>query len=144
MNQYFLNNVASIDLCRQLYKMSGADDTFAYYYDMGGDNVDLNLNHKRPKKIGEPTIWGIYWPAYDLYYLLDKLTEIKPGLTLYHNHSLMQWECFYAGKFFDYNYPVGNRGEMHFETMDENPANAVAKMAIQLFKQNALARELFR
>jgi hypothetical protein len=60
--------------------------------------------------------------------LLDELTEIKTGLTLYHDHGTMNWEAFYAGKFFEYNYPNGNQGERHWDTMGDTPQEALQKL----------------
>lgn len=123
-------NVASRELCEELYELSGwrsTDWVWARHEKTGEYRVQWI----------QDTDTGYYWVqdgvAYDLGYLLDKMVERKTGLTLYHVHSTMQWECFYAGKFFEYGTDT-----QHWETQDSNPANAACKLAIELFKQGIL------
>lgn len=68
--------------------------------------------------------------------LLDQLTEVKTGLTLYHVHSTMQWEAFYAGKFFEY----GTSGQ-HWDFQADKPADALAKLWLWIHGGNDLGLE---
>lgn len=128
-----MSDVASLELCKELYELSGWNDTFwtyaRYPKTKGGENTSIVKNKKFDK--GSKTI---YVPAYTLGYLLDKLVEVKTGLTIYHVHSTMSWEAFYAGKFFEYGVET-----QHWETQGGmNPADAACKLAIELFKQGVL------
>jgi hypothetical protein len=118
--------VADRELCIELKELSN----------WGGTDFCWNGDHLTPA----------YWPedmrshdldsnpAYDTAYLLDKLVEVKTGLTLYHVHSTMSWEAFYAGKFFEYG-----TNEQHWDTQGGmNPADALCRLAIQMIKEGKL------
>lgn len=118
-------NVASKELCEELFKLSGWDDKNLDAW--GWEAIDLQ---------GSGVEVGNKIPAYNLGYLLDKLVEVKTGLTLYHVHSTMSWEAFYAGKFFEYGTDT-----QHWETQGGmNPADAVCRLAIQMFKEGKLTK----
>jgi len=81
-------------------------------------------------------VWGHIpgaTPAYDTGFLIDMLTEKKTGLTLYHVHSTMQYEAFYAGKFFEYGTDT-----QHWDYQSNNPADSLALLAIDLLKKGVI------
>lgn len=138
-------NVASKELCSKLYELSGWDDTSFWYsqlnetglyeLDYTSDEIIISVEYLPGAPYGKSSIKE-YTPAYDLDYLLDKMVERKTGLTLYHVHSTMQWECFYSGKFFEYGTET-----QHWETQDSNPADAACMLALELFKQGVLKHD---
>lgn len=73
-----------------------------------------------------------YTPIYSTDYLIDKLTERngRTGLTLYHVHSTMSYEAFYAGKFFEY----GTKTQ-HWDTQGSTPLEALLRLVIEVHKQ---------
>lgn len=101
-------NVASLELCKELYELSG----------WGAELNDWRSN-------SGTVISGAY-PAYDLGYLLRKLPNdhminfSRPPVKLYQSgHS---WTAEYGG----------------FKSGDTAPEDAVCKLAIELFKQGVL------
>lgn len=124
-------NVASLELCRELYELGwweGTDHAWAYHTN------ERHLVHlEAGYGVGEN--WD-YAPAYDLGYLLRKLPrEVHANqlqLTWNSNTGYEQWECGYI-YIRDYE----------FDPMcwDDTPEDAVAKLAIELFKQGVLTRE---
>lgn len=110
-------NVASLDNCKRLYELSGWDTGQSW-------NIILGL---KPKT---------YVPGYHAGYLLRKLTEVKTGLTVYHVHSTMCYEAFYAGKFFEYG-----TNTQHWDTQSDTPEDALCLLAIKLFEEGILTNE---
>lgn len=121
-------NVASLDLCRELYELSGWSDT---YFHWGGAHV----------KGGTPRTWRVTaikgragttpikysYPAYDLGFLLRKLPamdEHNDFITLFHSPT-GPWVMDYA--------------DDEFEA--DTPEDAACKLAIELFKQEVLQQQ---
>lgn len=124
-------NVASKELCQELYELSGWK-TPEYGYD--GDraiNIDVYVLKKR----------GLFdgFPAYDLGYLLRKLPpnlsdkdELRRSLCLYRAND-QRWIAKYGGTRMYKDAVIGGS--------EISPENATTKLAIELFKQKILIKE---
>lgn len=120
-------NVASLELCKELYDLSGWADV-NYAWNTGNGRVmrlyvdDGEILHRDD------------YPAYDLGYLLRRLPIKAPNLkgsvnywftlTTIHTGEWMAWYDGTAGQAY------GN-----------SPEDAAAKLAIKLFKQGILVKE---
>lgn len=122
-------NVASLDLCKELYDLSG------WKHSANG----LTTLSPAPDKIGRQ--FEQICPAYDLGYLLRKL----PG------HIAIQsttWDDVHTekvrGQELDYQavacYQSNIKGVLIQEVAD-TPEDAIALLAIKLFKQGVLTKE---
>lgn len=116
--------VATLGSCRRLYELSGWE-----YYRHANQDVSLEWHRDAPDT-------EAYVPEYDLAYLLDKLYEVKTGLTIYHVHSTMRWEAFYAGKFFEYGTDT-----QHWDTQADTPTEAACLLACKLFEEGILKHD---
>lgn len=104
-------NVASLELCRELYELSGWYDTDYIYYSNGGEYSGAyyhrNMVFQKPKNM----------PAYDLGYLLRKLNR--------HFYATQKAELRRLGTYL---------------LLVDDPENKLVEYAIQLFKQSVLTR----
>ncbi len=108
-------NVASLELCKELFEISGWDGTHFTYW-----------NNKASADIDKTTLtWGLSnykdgcWPAYDLGYLLRKLPpRCKVG------HSIEHGQYYALG--------------FNIDCRNSSPEDALCTLAIELFKQNIL------
>jgi len=106
-------NVASLPLSKELYELSGWDDTSHNYLSTQSPAGDVL------------TQGGGDCPAYDLGYLLRKL----PNYKLEHNgNSANAVTCGYL---------ADNKGRWIFGSAN-TPEDAACKLAIELFKQGVL------
>ena len=113
-----MSNVASLDLCKELYEVSGWDYTegLKSFYDKDGDHA-----YGKHRFEGDGEI-----PAYDLGFLLRKLPNQK-GLRFYDN----MWEAFHD----DYS----SKGDI--EEYADTPEDAVAKLCLTLFEKGILTKD---
>lgn len=106
-------NVASKQLCQELYELSGwncvRDWYFAYHKAAGEVEYDLKLNADESKAGRDD------FPAYDVGYLLRKLQTV-----LHHIEGT--------------DYAV----KLHNIVWDMQPEDAACRLAIELFKQGIL------
>lgn len=112
-------NVASLELCKELYELSGWDDTA----------------RRHPSVHDKREDWP---PAYTLGYLLRKLSQAEIGVSIRyvdspHGVDLREW----LHKFIAYA-PWMAQGDYPFADI---PEDAAAKLAIELFKQGVLKKE---
>lgn len=123
-------NVASLDLCKDLYELSGWNDT----YTMWGEDDDSNVRMlKNDYYIGVDYLA----PAYDLGYLLRKLPnnmESGNGKTHWLTLSPLDREAWSAS----YEYENNDANQLEWAN---TPEDAAAKLAIQLFKQGILKKD---
>lgn len=137
-------NVANLELCKELYELSGWDDmpgktSFEWYkpLDEIQDWVLKPKQHFSSHQARELHDEACLCPAYDLGYLLRKLA-VKDGWThgrfdlsncLMPHESANEyyWSATYNS--FDNGFPVGEA---------ETPEDAACKLAIELFKQGIL------
>lgn len=120
-------DVADLDLCKELYELSGWKSSHHFH----GDGGIFECNNKPDTNI----------PAYDLGYLMRKLPkyifafgeecrlEIVPqGFS---ERGLSAWCTCYE-----------SRDELiNFLNVDDSPENALCKLAIELFKQGILKKD---
>ena len=122
-------NVASLDLCKELYELSGwIDAPWAYQLEVGKrgleavevvDNshwggISRHLFEKDTITGREPA----YLPAYDLGYLLRKLPE---GCSIHKKENGYRWSMNHIT-----------------DECTDTPEDAACKLAIELFKQGVL------
>lgn len=112
-------NIVSLELSKELYKLSKWSDT--------DEQCSEIVNHRSK-----------WYPAYDLGYLLRKLPETIERDGLYTNIGLAKysskgagWRASYGGTY--------NKGLMG--SSFNSPEDAVAKVAIKLFKEGLLERD---
>lgn len=113
-------NVASLELCKELYKVSGWDDT-AFAFTHGKMFYQQELKY-------QAALVG-FTPAYDLGFLLRKLPDELAsgfGISLRMNVARTKWLCGY---------------HKHDDAVADNPEDAVAQLAIELFNQRILQKE---
>jgi hypothetical protein len=128
-------NVASLELCKELYELSGWDDTyFSWNFnssvpEQGWYVDDDNLAYPKSDT----------YPAYDLGYLLQKLPKnISRNGNLYwltlDCNLREEWMVWYNGRSSDDLMPDVDYSLVCADT----PEDAAAKLAIELFKQGIL------
>lgn len=110
--------VASLELCKELYELSGWNN--------------LPLRHSKQGVFSlepfPPDLIPLdFCPAYDLGYLLRKLLPNYGKVTLTHDAGHNQW------------WATDVIGHAVFEA--DTPENAACKLAIELFKQGVLKKE---
>lgn len=122
-------NVASQELCKELFELSG------WQYDHGTNG--LWYTDHTPDLVVATYINGDSTPAYDLGYLLRKLPETirddnYPVISRYYRAG---WAAFYEAS---YEYEQTERSYM---VEADTPEDAAAKLAIELSKQGVLKLE---
>jgi hypothetical protein len=125
-------NVASLELCKELYELSGwITPDFSYVSDNIRNDDERNYARQfRPVYEGMAKEPGTYrFPAYDLGYLLRKLPAPKGSgnLKLELSSDTNQWYCYYG---------IG----IYYGATADTPEDAAAKLAIVLFKQGVLSK----
>lgn len=126
-------NVASLELCKELYELSGWGEAYLYYYRDMDDNW-RTAHTDYPLMIG----FGAYnWPAYDLDYLLLKLEDVAQ--TQRFGRFYLEYAASVKRPTWRWFASFNSEG---FEISDaSNPTDAVAKLCIELFKQGILLKE---
>lgn len=127
-----MNNVADLDLCKQLYELSGWDggeDTM-YWCRNAGEELKP-WNQTEMSEFSYPGFEETGIPAYDLGYLVRKLPE-GTHIT----------KAFMSGVQTRHQYNATARMSETWHTGFEadTPENAAAKLAIELFNQGVLQR----
>lgn len=116
-----MSDVASLELCRELYELSGKTWHEEIIYSWHKDDGNYVIED----------FWtGSICPAYDAGYLLRKLKDLE-GLTVYrchHINHLWNWEA-------QCDYP--DNDNVCFEYAN-TPEDALCQLAIELFKQGVL------
>ncbi len=115
-------NVANLKLCRELYELSGWNDTTFRWLMNIPEPFHVNAMIKAERKVSTS--------AYDLGYLLRKLPQ---------NTKLEKLESsIWSVEDFDSK----NEGEPHCIVELSTPEDAACKLAIELFKQGILTKEV--
>lgn len=142
-------DVASRELCEELYKLTEWGDTsfywrcdFSVYRSQEWKNTIIYAVHKN-WELGGSFIPGteearLYYPAYDLSFLLRKLPkQIKfvggSPAAVWWNQKLGKWQTGYTRHI----QGSDNQKSHYFEA--ETPEDAVAKLAISLIKAKVLS-----
>lgn len=120
-------NVTSKELCKELYELSGLNDTDYWYYDGSVDAYRGWVDHGTE-----------FFPAYDLGYLLRKLPDeaglqnprIEKGVFVQKQSTTTSFMQYRAA------YQYGKVRSQYAET----PEDALCKLAIALFKANILVK----
>jgi hypothetical protein len=127
--------VASLELCKTLYELSGWEATQNFWKSLLGHDaktwrdfkvVDFN-GAEIPDAFGERT-----YPAYDLGYLLRKLqplSEERGRFFLSFNPDQDRWFTGFSATYDQYHSDKGDA---------DTPEDAACKLAIELFKQGVL------
>jgi hypothetical protein len=121
-------NVASLELCRELYELSGWDDTFIKYRSYKGGSWDAGEWWTAPRT--DPSTSGMdELPAYDLGYLLRKLAGIEEQ----HRFSIHHVRTFFA---------IYEGASLHAESNgnSDTPEDAAAKLCTTLYKHGILKK----
>lgn len=131
-------NVASLELCKELYELSGWKDTYTIWAEKirtskKGTNytyTEWNIRHSKPHKPTKTV------PAYEIGRIIRGLPKTMVSLdgmdeiTIGYNHKS---SYFYAG------YGKGISFSFYYEA--DTPEDAACKLAIELFKQGILSQE---
>lgn len=121
-------NVASLELSKELYELSGWGETH-FVYARSSEYKQLKVLSSKSANTQDHTT---HFPAYDLGYLLRKLPrELKNGAYLQMTPSPdEEWEFGYA----EYGeIPNGNP-----QASSDTPEDAACSLAIELIKQGVL------
>lgn len=119
-----MSDVGSLELCKELFELSGWTDTYFCYSAYG---KQWSITHGRQSSKIEKC------PAYSLGYLLRKLpneaTSKKYGgyHYLYLHHGKQDWYAYY-----------GAIDTTEFMAAGDTPEDAACKLAIELWKQGIL------
>lgn len=132
-------NVASLELCKELYELSGWSNTEFYYKEFAGHpEVIHHLSHLMAGLVS-------VHPAYDLGFLLRKLPRVLG--TIGANEGWLQItprdERDHSGWLAHYGYVAGegHHGFLYADwaqTLAATPEDAAAQLCIALFKEGVL------
>lgn len=116
-------NVASLELCKELYELSGLSDTDKWYMETnnGGEHV-VGYRHSRPR--------NKTFPAYDLGFLFQQLKEPVSEIRFVPQMN-GKWLLLYT---------VSGETE-DYELFADTPEDAACKLACELFKQKVLRKQ---
>lgn len=118
-------NVADLELCKELYELSGWFDTYFFW------DADNGVAEKSEALLMHPTK---NCPAYDLGYLLRKL----PAKIMGKNNMLIFLSLSHSGSEWWANYETGGNSRAEIQMSADTPEDALTKLAIELFKQGVL------
>lgn len=138
-------NVANLEMCKELYELSGwgFDDSYTYW--IVTPNATGTMERRNARDFDDRI------PAYDLGYLLRKLPK-------HHNFGMpyvsqandgTQWVASYINWWALWEYDgKGSAKKWHHEVtaslhfLADTPEDAACKLAIELFKQGILSKEI--
>jgi hypothetical protein len=116
-----MSDVAAFELCRTLYGLSSWNsDDFWWAEWIADSDTALELKYFRGGAYGKTREWD-YTPAYTLGFMMRKL----PDFDIYKRGDKYEAWYFHNG--------------MHIHLIANTPANAVANLAIELFKEGILS-----
>lgn len=147
-------NVASLELCKELYELSGWEDTLVHYitsdesmhFDekIGVNTVEEKIVGLRPNNtVGCDECEGAYAaetiPAYDLGYLLRKLQPLSKIQNLSESYIVLD-HADYLGWRARLESKYDSHRDKWIEQHADTPEDAACKLAIELFKSGVLKR----
>lgn len=113
---------ASLELCKELYELSGWNDETEFHYDLTDGLIGVGLPRKAVPG-------NVEIPAYDLGYLIRKLPKSIDGDSLGVSWAQITGNCWRA----DYGFGLKIKTQY-----DKTPENVLCKLAIELIKQGIL------
>lgn len=129
-------NVASLELCKELFELSGWEDTNYCYRNHARTGTGTKKLYDRwqlrktlPNK---NVVTRTFVPAYDLGFLLRKLPIKRVKLRNY----TRGWSCQWSEDFKD-----NGRRIRDYVGDSDTPENATCQLCIELFRQGILKRE---
>ncbi len=125
-------NVASLELCKELYEVSGRQTENNYHDNFGTPDV-LSASVNQDSTYYKAGIC----PAYDAGFLLRKL-PMQNGHHWLQLTTTTRWWAGYEDNANDLVFMVNGK-KMLFES--DTPEDALCKLAIELFKQGVLGKE---
>lgn len=137
-----MSYVASLELCKTLFELSGWDETLMHWNDrefghsggVHGRSGNYELITGWVEELDSEELVELY-PAYDLGYLLRKL----PVWTSSKEHGPLEIIPFVGGK---WEMKYSHKTVKHTILGEaDTPEDAAAKLAIDLFKQGILNKE---
>lgn len=136
-------NVASKDLCEELYELSGWDNTEYGYGRKHNHSAQLAINMwgewtLQPVHI-KTSAFDEYLPAHNLGYLLRKLPYKVKDECQFDQFGVHLKQTGGGGWTIYYGEP-GKDSEMYFNGAD-TPEDAACKLAIELWKQGILTKD---
>jgi len=111
-------NVASLELSKELYELSGWDDTNLWHAD--DPEADTSIGFAAMAEPNEHEVYASI-PAYDLGYLLRKLEGLDVGI--YYTNTWRSWVA---------------TAHDNQQGKADTPEDAACKLSIELFKQGVL------
>lgn len=123
-------NLASLELCKELYELSGWKQTSYWHHKYQVDS-GRQTSHWRSINLDQE----LTMPAYNLGYLLR---ELPPHIDQTTNELMIgRWGNEWRACYMPIN--LGHYPELREQA--EAPEDALTKLAIELFKQGVLIRE---
>lgn len=130
-------NVASLELCKELYELSGWETAdFAY---PTGHQPERDYPYFRPLKGLGPLCGDT--PAYTLDYLLRKVRTVETEGGIYGRDLYNVVVTGMKNTYFATLDSIATGSRRGFEFVDVEPENAVARLFIEMFKQGILERD---
>lgn len=140
-------NVASLELCKELYELSGWAQTYFIWMDLqdqepfvsDGKTGGIRKADGTPGTYQDAFDGGTDWlPAYDLGYLMRKLqTELEAGKDDYTPKDEFLLDCLYD----IWTCRTTWNKYKNYSAEADTPEDCAAKLAIELFKQGILKHE---
>lgn len=120
--------VASLDLCKELHRVSGWKDTQLIYYANAGEHSGT-VDDRRMLMEKDANL-----PAYDSGFLLERLPHFIELVQLSGGYTPNGWRAIKKSSQ-DYWHKGGP-----IQVDSDNPTDALCKLAIELFKQGVLKK----
>lgn len=127
------SNVASLELCRELYELSGWDDTFFFHDFYHKKNGELG-NHQISTKAQYQ--WNNRCPAYDLGYLWRKFEELGNEQSVGYDDSGCYYHFTYGQR--GSGRQIGDIGTTFSGEPQDSIEDGFCEFFIELFKQGVL------
>lgn len=145
-------DTASLKLCKELYKLSGWEDTYFFirHHKPNGatlvmerqtmTNESLRFRGRNPPEVQKRfEEENDFWPAYDLGFLVRKLPDY---VKLFRNNEGQYYSAAVTANFRHPRNPLGSPDDAHQWYISDTPEDALSKLAIELFKSGVLVKEV--
>lgn len=134
--------VASLELSKTLFELSGWDDTHEHWHDLKSNPMVSSFTGDRWQAvhINKADILGVHYPAYDLGYLLRKLPRSIENDGMHQVLQMLPGSFLETYKF-RYITNDNSRVQVFAFEQDDTLEDAACNLAIELFKQGVLKRD---